>query len=157
MLTINQGKAGRDPTALENPMDFRPGRPSTAHMSFGWGPHECLGREICLTYVTGLIKLVSGLKNLRPAPGEMGVLKSVQVGTDKCYLNDDWSYLTFDPTSKLPLLFLLVPPLGDHKICSMTDISNSSMEIPLRWLRKRSFHEAYPHDGYTKGIGSRTV
>ena len=57
-----------------------------------------------------MIKLVAGLKNLRPAPGDMGQLKSVQLGTEKLYLNDSWSYLTTDPTSKLPL----PPSLLDH-------------------------------------------
>jgi hypothetical protein len=46
-----------------------------------------------------LIKLVAGLKNLQAAPGNMGALKSIQVGTDRCYLTSDWANLTFDPTS----------------------------------------------------------
>jgi hypothetical protein len=75
-------------------------------MSFGAGPHECLGREIAYSYLTGLIKLVGGLKNLRPAPGEMGLLKQIKVGTERCYLSDNWGYLTFDPTSTS--LFLLL-------------------------------------------------
>ncbi|TVY84744.1 Psi-producing oxygenase A [Lachnellula suecica] len=95
------GEAGRDPTAVPNPMSFQPGRPEQAQQSFGWGPHQCLGREIALSYLTGMVKLAAGLRNLRPAPGEMGVLKQIRVGTDRCYLNDNWSYLTFDPTSKL--------------------------------------------------------
>jgi cytochrome P450 len=82
-------------------MEFKPGRPAAAHMSFGYGPHECLGREIAYSFVVGLIKLVAGLRNLRPAPGEMGVLKQIQVGSERCYLSDNWSFLTFDPTSKL--------------------------------------------------------
>jgi len=30
----------------------------------------------------------------------MGALKQIQINGDKAYLNDSWSYLTTDPTSK---------------------------------------------------------
>ncbi|KAF2177884.1 prostaglandin G/H synthase 2/cyclooxygenase 2, pgh2/cox2 [Zopfia rhizophila CBS 207.26] len=93
------GDAVRDPEAIPNPSEFTPGRPANAYMSFGFGPHECLGRELSVSYCTSLIKLVAGLKLLRPAPGEMGTLKQIMVGTERCYLNDNWSYLTFDPTT----------------------------------------------------------
>lgn len=50
-----------------------------------------------------MLKLCAGLKNLRRAPGTMGECKSITMGlaNEKLYLNDNWSYLTFDPTSKL--------------------------------------------------------
>lgn len=70
-------------------------------LHFGYGPHECLGREIALTTVTILLKVVAGLKNLRPAPGTMGTLKSIFIGTERSYLTSDWAELTFDPTSML--------------------------------------------------------
>jgi hypothetical protein len=54
--------------------------------------------------VVSLVKLCAGLKNLRPAPGDMGVLKQITLGTERCYLNDSWSHLTFDPTSKFYIL-----------------------------------------------------
>lgn len=72
------------------------------YIHFGYGPHECLGREIALTSVTILLKVVAGLKNLRPAPGTMGLLKSLYIGNERSYLTSDWSELTFDPTSKSP-------------------------------------------------------
>lgn len=75
-------------------------------LHFGYGPHECLGREIALTTVTILLKVVAGLKNLRPAPGTMGTLKSIFIGTERSYLTSDWAELTFDPTS------MLSTPLG---------------------------------------------
>jgi hypothetical protein len=52
------------------------------------------------TYVEGTIKVCAGLKNLRPAPGMMGICKSIEVDRKRVYLNDNWSWLTFDPTSK---------------------------------------------------------
>lgn len=95
------GQAGHDTSCVPDPHVFKPGRPAEAYIHFGHGPHECLGREMSLTYCVGLLEVVAGLKHLRPAPGAMGELKCIQVGTEKCYLDDTWSWLTFDPTSKL--------------------------------------------------------
>ena len=56
-----------------------------------------------------MVKLVAGLKDLRPAPGLSGQIKAIQLGTEKCFLNDTWSYLTFDPTSESFLPFCSTP------------------------------------------------
>jgi hypothetical protein len=85
---------------VKNPDQFQPGRDKNAYMHFGYGPHECLGREIAVTYVVSMIKVCAGLKFLRRAPGPMGLCKYITVGTERCYLNDSWSWLTFDPTSE---------------------------------------------------------
>lgn len=89
-----------DPEAVPHPQKFKLGRPASAYIHYGHGPRECIGRELTLAFVVCLVRLSAGLKNLRPAPGDMGVLKHITLGTEKCYLNDSWSYLTFDPTSK---------------------------------------------------------
>lgn len=94
-----KGPACKDPTAVPDPTKFLLGRPSNAYIHFGYGAHECLGREIALNYCLGLLKVTAGLKYLRPAPGTMGLLKTITVGTERCYLDDTWSWLTFDPTS----------------------------------------------------------
>lgn len=70
------------------------------YLHFGYGPQECLGREIGLSTVAILLKVVAGLKNLRPPPGTMGTLKSLIIGTERSYLTSDWAELTFDPTSE---------------------------------------------------------
>lgn len=98
-LYILQGPACKDPDAFPDPMTFRLDRPVDRYIHFGFGPHECLGREIALLQVTYLIKVVAGLKNLRPAPGDMGALKSIQIGSERSYLSSDWAELTFDPTT----------------------------------------------------------
>jgi hypothetical protein len=90
---------------VPDPKSFQPGRHKQSATSrpmepFSDGIHHCFGREIALTFVCGMVKLVAGLKELRPAPGLSGQIKAIQVGTEKCFLNDTWSYLTFDPTSK---------------------------------------------------------
>lgn len=51
-------------------------------------------------YLVEMIKLTATLKELRPAPGEMGVLKAVTVNNQRHYLSENWSALTHDATSK---------------------------------------------------------
>ncbi|KAB8078973.1 heme peroxidase [Aspergillus leporis] len=93
------GAACRDPTIVPDPEAFKLDRSSNAYIHFNVGPHECLGREIALSCITSLVRVCAGLKNLRVAPGEMGILKTVTTGTEKHYLNDSWSALTTDPTT----------------------------------------------------------
>ncbi|GME60286.1 putative prostaglandin g h synthase 2 cyclooxygenase pgh2 cox2 [Neofusicoccum parvum] len=92
-------RACKDPEAVPDPLKFKLDRPDSAYIHWGSGPHQCLGREISLSIVMSLIKISAELKNLRPAPGQMGVLKSVMIGTNKTYLNDSWSWMTQDPTT----------------------------------------------------------
>lgn len=107
--TVNaQGEAGRDASHVPNPQEFRSDRRSQSATSrpmqpFSDGIHHCFGREIAITFVCEMIKLVAGLKDLRPAPGLSGQIKAIQLGTEKCFLNNTWSYLTFDPTSAYSL------------------------------------------------------
>lgn len=88
------------PENVTNPEAFLLDRPIDVYHHFGYGPHKCLGREVAITFITALIKVTANLKNLRPAPGIMGAMKSIRQGTDKWYLNDSWSHLTTHPTSK---------------------------------------------------------
>ncbi|ORY68274.1 heme peroxidase [Pseudomassariella vexata] len=99
------GEALRDPTAepISDPEAFLPGRPKEAYRFYFAGQHTCLGDTISTAYSTALIRLVAGLKELRPAPGEMGELKSIFVGGDQMYLSENWAYLTSDPTSMFSL------------------------------------------------------
>ena len=88
----------RDATAVEAPTEFRPSRTQTL-TPFGAGMHSCGGREVALALIGGLVKLAAGLKELRPAPGTMGMVKSIVVGTERSYLNESWSYLTFEAST----------------------------------------------------------
>lgn len=60
-------------------------------------------------YCVEMIKLAAGLKNLRPAPGDMGLLKTVMVGQERLYLSEDWSTLTMDATSKSRYIIVRTP------------------------------------------------
>jgi linoleate 10R-lipoxygenase len=96
-----QGESARTPTSgFEDAKQFVPGRADIAVDSFCYGPHECFGQHLALAFITGLVKLVADLKELRPAPGQMGEVKTIQVGFEKVYLNDSWSHLAHNASSK---------------------------------------------------------
>lgn len=95
------GVAGRDPQVVRDADQFIPLRKQNGLItSFSFGPHECAGRELATAFIVGMVKLAAGLKDLHPAPGLMGTVKTIQVGTERCYLNDSWSYLSFDASSE---------------------------------------------------------
>ncbi|GLA37646.1 hypothetical protein AnigIFM63309_004597 [Aspergillus niger] len=93
------GPACRDPTSIPDAEVFKLDRPSNAYIHFGYGAHECLGKEIGLTFAVSMLRVLAGLKYLRPAPGDMGMLKSIIVDGRRVYLNDSWSWMTQDPTT----------------------------------------------------------
>lgn len=62
--------------------------------------------------MAGLVKLTADLKALRRAPGQMGEVKTIRVGTELAYLDESWSDLGFDVGSKFSkFLSLLVSSL----------------------------------------------
>ncbi|KAM5353671.1 hypothetical protein ACJ41O_000321 [Fusarium nematophilum] len=93
------GEAGRNASEIPNADKFDPRRKAESVTAFSYGQHECLAKDVALAFVTGLIKLVADLNQLRPAPGQMGLVKTIRVGTEKAYLNDSWSYLGFDAST----------------------------------------------------------
>ncbi|KAI5926181.1 heme peroxidase [Camillea tinctor] len=126
------GPAGHDKSCIPDPESFKLGRPAEAYIQFGHGPHECLGKEIALTFCIGLLEVVAKLKNLRPAPNAMGELKSIQVGTERVYLDDTWSWLTFDPTSTLEIALRwrgqgCISPFGN---CTCVSWARCQLHLP---------------------------
>lgn len=101
VVVLLLGEAGRSSTEITNATTFDPRRKATPDSvsAFSYGKHHCFAKEIAPTFLTALIKLVAGLKNLRAAPGEMGKVKTIRVGSEKAYLNDSWSYLAFDAST----------------------------------------------------------
>ncbi|KAI0415155.1 heme peroxidase [Xylaria grammica] len=93
------GEAGRNPTEIEDAATFNPKRKINDVSSFSFGQHECLAKDLALAFIVGLVKLAADLRQLRPAPGQMGQVRTIRVGTEKAYLNDSWSYLAFDAST----------------------------------------------------------
>ncbi|KAK5988421.1 Psi-producing oxygenase A [Cladobotryum mycophilum] len=99
LVVMLLGEAGRNPAEVPDATKFDPNRKTESVTAFSYGQHECLARDVALAFVSGLIKLVADLKQLRPAPGQMGLVKTIRVGSEKAYLNDSWSYLGFDAST----------------------------------------------------------
>ncbi|PHH71179.1 hypothetical protein CDD82_6708 [Ophiocordyceps australis] len=93
------GEAGRNPTDVPDPLAFKPQRKTDVIKVWGYGRHECLLKNLAASLLVGLVKLAASLKNLRPAPGPMGLVKTIQVGPERAFLNDSWSYLCFDAST----------------------------------------------------------
>ncbi|KAK3395060.1 linoleate diol synthase [Podospora didyma] len=102
VVVLMIGEAGRSPADIANPTKFDPNRSSSAKPDpdqltpFSYGKHRCFGRDHAQAFLVGMVKLAATLKSLRPAVGEMGIVKAIRVGNDKLYLNDSWSHLTYD-------------------------------------------------------------
>ncbi|KAF5026379.1 hypothetical protein F66182_1507 [Fusarium sp. NRRL 66182] len=98
-VVLMLGEAGRSAEEIPDADKFNAQRERQHLSAFSYGQHECIAKDLALAFVTGLIKLVAGLRELRPAPGLMGQVKAIRVGTEKAYLNDSWSHLGFDPST----------------------------------------------------------
>lgn len=57
--------ANRDPQVFENPNKIILNRKNNAHLSFGWGPHICIGAKHGKTVIKELIKSLLELPKLR--------------------------------------------------------------------------------------------
>ena len=100
-ISFQQSAAGRDPQAFPDPEELKLDRPLNSYLAFGDGPHQCFGRELALTYLAGVVKYVTSLKNIRPAAGGMGVLKTIKQRGTLYYLSEDWSSFSPYASSKL--------------------------------------------------------
>ena len=96
-----QAGAARNTKEIPDADKFDPNRKQPDVTGFSYGKHECFGKHLSLVFVTGMVKLAAGLKNLRPAPGPLGQVKIINVGFDKIYMNDSWSMFGFNTSSKL--------------------------------------------------------
>ncbi|KAI0555851.1 heme peroxidase [Xylaria curta] len=99
VVILMLGEAGRNKAEIEDAAAFNPKRKINDVSAFSYGQHECLAKNLAPTFIVGLVKLAADLKQLRPAPGQMGQVRTIRVGTEKAYLNDSWSYLAFDAST----------------------------------------------------------
>jgi cytochrome P450 len=64
-----------DDSELDQPQEFKLGRPSHHYLHFGWGIHQCLGKYISEVQVVEIVKALLVQDNLRRADGEAGKLR----------------------------------------------------------------------------------
>ena len=63
-----------DPEAVEEPNEFRPGRPKKVYMVYGHGIHACIGAEVARVQIGECMRAIFLKKNVRRVPGRKGRL-----------------------------------------------------------------------------------
>lgn len=97
--------ASRDPSVFPSPLEVRLDRPLDAYITFGEGPHQCLGKDLNIVHSLTMLKVMARLRRLRRTPGDEGRLKHInKPGGIKLYMTPDWSEFTPYPTT-MKLMF----------------------------------------------------
>ena len=71
-IAVSQGAANRDPAFAADPDTYDLNRGIRAHLSFGNGPHMCLGMHLARLEMTVVLDALLDLPNLRLDPEAMG-------------------------------------------------------------------------------------
>ena len=102
-LLSSQVAASNDPTVFPEPNKVKLDRDMGLYAHFGFGPHQCIGTELCKLGCTSMLKIIGRLDNLRRAPGAQGHLKRVVGlgGISKYMTADQSSYFAFPTTMKV--------------------------------------------------------
>jgi cytochrome P450 len=82
LVIISDAAANRDPKVFERPEEFDPTRENTRHLSFGHGPHKCLGMTLARIELKAVfLSLFRRFPDLRLAidPGEL-VIDDTRLG-----------------------------------------------------------------------------
>ncbi|EGP87976.1 unnamed protein product [Zymoseptoria tritici ST99CH_1A5] len=98
ILLMGVNGAAMDSDLHSNPSTFDLTRPRRNYLNGGYGSHECLGREISLSFSTALLHAATGLQLMTWAPGT-GVLRPISAHNNRFYLSEDGAHLTSDPTT----------------------------------------------------------
>lgn len=70
-------------------------------MTFGEGPHQCLGKDLNLVHSRAMLKVLAGLPKFRRSPGDEGRLKFLpRPGGLKVYMTPEWNQFSPYPTSR---------------------------------------------------------
>ena len=89
---VNLATACLDPNVFPNPEAIDLTRPLHKYIHHGSGSHTCIARPIVETAMAAQLRVFAQLKNLRPAPGVAGKLKSKTVnGSFRVFMKEDWS------------------------------------------------------------------
>lgn len=68
-LAVHLGSANRDERRYDDPESWRLDRPSSSHLSFGWGPHLCLGMHLArLELAAALTAILEAFPDIRLDP-----------------------------------------------------------------------------------------
>ncbi|KAJ5815526.1 hypothetical protein N7474_007303, partial [Penicillium riverlandense] len=102
-IYCNLVAASHDPVAFPDPDTVKLDRPIDSYLHFGFGPHQCLGMDMCKTALSTMLKVVGRLDNLRRAPGGQGQLKKLAgPGGIAMYMDAEHSsYSPFPTTMKV--------------------------------------------------------
>ncbi|GBF61841.1 psi-producing oxygenase A [Trichophyton mentagrophytes] len=75
-VACNLVTASMDPAVFPNPTKVDLTRSLGSYIHFGYGPHTCLGAEMCNLALTSMLKVFCQLEALRRTPGPQGQLKT---------------------------------------------------------------------------------
>ncbi|KAI9867741.1 MAG: hypothetical protein M1813_008541 [Trichoglossum hirsutum] len=93
-----------DPSVFPEPKEIKLDRPEDLYIVYGYGTHECLGKEVNILAMAAMLKTFARhLKGLRRSPGLQGQLKYIlKDGLAKVYMKEDWSaWWPFPTTMKV--------------------------------------------------------
>jgi len=68
-ILIDLIEVSRDPTAFPKPLEVDLNRPIDSYIHYGWGPHQCAGKDASMVAMTAMFKTVFSLKNVQRAQG----------------------------------------------------------------------------------------
>ncbi|QRV81013.1 heme peroxidase [Ceratobasidium sp. AG-Ba] len=102
LVQLDTAHANLDENAFPDPYQINPSRPADSYTLMGDGLHKCFGDEFVQSTLASAIRAVFELKNIRPAPGQSGVLrgfKDPQDPTSEFRFLNSHSVITPFPTS----------------------------------------------------------
>ncbi|KAK2858497.1 hypothetical protein FQN49_004673 [Arthroderma sp. PD_2] len=102
-VVCNLVTASMDATVFPNPTKVDLTRDLGSYIHLGYGPHKCLGFDLCNLSLTTMLKVIGRLENLRRTPGPQGQLKKVpgHAGMTLYMPEDQSSYSPFPSTMKV--------------------------------------------------------
>ncbi|KAM5440549.1 hypothetical protein McanCB56680_000533 [Microsporum canis] len=102
-VICNLVTASMDAAVFPNPTKVDLTRNLGSYIHLGYGPHKCLGSDMCNLSLTMMLKVISQLENLRRTRGPQGELKKVPGPAGlTLYMTEDHShYSPFPLTMKV--------------------------------------------------------
>lgn len=92
--------ASMDPEVFPKPELIDLERPESSYLQFGYGPHECLGKQLTLMAMTSILKVVAGNLEGLTVEGDWKLKGKTLPGGIREFLTEDWARWNAFPTSK---------------------------------------------------------